>query len=93
MFEVPSGYDCVVRNSDTSLYGYNGNTRTSFIPNGFSWQATSISTTSNRPSASLCVTSPQFPASFSSSLLIGGLVSAVCFFVMIYKIFKRVLFP
>lgn len=92
MFEVPSGYDCVVRNSDTSLYAYSGNTRTSFIPNGFSWQSTSVSTTSSRPSTSLCVTSPQFPSAFSSTILIGGYIFAICFFVMIYKIFKRVLF-
>ena len=35
-FSIPEGYSCVIRQSDTSLYAYQGSRRDTFILNGLS---------------------------------------------------------
>lgn len=90
-FNIPEGYTCVTRASDTQLYAYKSSTRDTFIFNGFEWERTATSSASY-PSNPVCVAGRQVPSGVLNALLLGGVAFSICFFGMIYKMFKRVLF-
>lgn len=86
-FSVPEGYSCVVRQNDTTLYGYVSNRRDVYTLNGLVWQKTSTSTNTSLPSNTICVTGSQIPASF----LTGGLVSATLLVLGTFSIIARMI--
>lgn len=86
-FSVPEGYSCVVRQNDTTLYGYVSNRRDVYTLNGLKWQKTSVQNNSSLPTNSVCVTTPQIPASF----LTGGLVSATLLVLGVFSIIARMI--
>lgn len=90
-FDIPEGYNCVVRSNDTTLYAYAGSMRDTYTYNGFAWQKTATST-SSYPNNPVCVTGRQVPSGVLNALLLGGVALSICFFDLIYKMFKRVLF-
>lgn len=91
-FDIPEGYSCVVRQSDTTLYAYrNGsNVRDTFTLNGLRWQKTGQSTSSTSIASSVCVTTPQIPSSFLTGGLVAGTLVVLAAFNMIYKMIRRV---
>lgn len=90
-FERPSNYDCVVRNSDTQLYGYRNNVRDTFIPNGLYWQKTATSSYNTIPNGSVCLSdSPVYPSALLSPLLVSATLVVLCFFSLIIKMFMGV---
>lgn len=90
-FDIPEGYSCVVRQSDTTLYAYrNGsNVRDTYTVNGLIWEKTGQTTTSSSTASSVCVSTPQIPSTFLTGALVSGTLVALCAFSMIYKTIKR----
>lgn len=88
-FSIPEGYSCVVRNNDTTLYGYQGNRRDTYTLNGLKWQHTSTSTSSSYPSNLVCVSEPQIPSSIHTGLVVGGVLIMLAFFSFIAKMIRR----
>lgn len=91
-FDIPEGYSCVVRQSDTTLYAYrNGsNVRDTYTVNGLSWQKTGQTTSSSSYASSICVTTPQIPSTFLTGGLVAGTLVVLAAFSMIYKMIRRV---
>lgn len=89
LFAIPEGYSCVVRQNDTTLYGYKNNQRHTFIINGIEWEHTSTQTNTTTPTNVVCVTSPQIPSNALLAMILIGGVFAICTFSIIYKIMKR----
>ena len=89
-FSIPEGYSCVIRQSDTSLYAYQGSRRDTFILNGLSWQKSSTSTGSSIPPNSVCVSTPQIPSTLLTGCTISSVLIVLATFSMIYKMIRRV---
>lgn len=90
-FEIPvDDYFCLTRQNDTTVYGYQGNRRDTYTLNGLTWQKTATSTNSSTPANSVCVTTPQIPSTIQTGLVVGGVLIALGFFVVISKIVRRV---
>lgn len=91
-FDIPEGYSCVVRQSDTTLYAYrNGSTvRDTYTVNGLKWQKTGQTTNSSLTASSVCVTTPQIPSTFLTGGLVAGTLVVLAAFSMIYKMIRRV---
>lgn len=89
-FSIPvDDYFCVVRQNDTTLYGYQSNHRDTFTLNGFQWQKTATSVNTSMPANLICVTSPQIPSTVLNAFVIGGVLLSLCFFYLILKIVRR----
>lgn len=88
-FSVPEGYNCVIRQNDTILYGYVGNQRHTFTLNGLTWQHTSTQTNTTIPNNSVCVTTPQIPSTFLTGALVAAALIVLGAFSIIAKIVKR----
>ncbi len=89
LFDIPEGYSCIVRTSDTQLSAYKNNQRHTYIVNGIEWEHTSTQTNVTIPTNSVCVTSPQIPSNALLAMLLLGGAIALCTFKMIFNIMKR----
>lgn len=90
MFNIPEGYTCVVRQSDTQLYAYKNNIRDIYQLNGFKWQKISTNTNSSISSSSICVQGRQIPSSLVPSFILGALLIVLAFFKIILNMFMGV---
>ncbi len=88
-FSIPDDYFCVVRQNDTTLYGYTGSRRDTFTLNGFKWQKTATSTNSSMPSNSVCVDSAQIPSSIIPAVVISAVMIVIAFLAFINKMIRR----
>lgn len=88
-FAIPEGYSCVIRQNDTTLYGYQGSRRDIFTVNGLQWERTATSMNSSLPSNHVCVTTPQIPSSILTGLVVGGVLLFLGFASLLSKIIKR----
>lgn len=88
-FDIPEGYTCVVRQSDTSLYAYQGTRRDTYTVNGLKWQKTATATNTSVPTSAVCVTNSQIPAASMNSMLLIGCTFCVLALITIFKIMKR----
>lgn len=91
-FSLPEGYDCVVRQNDTTLYAYGSGKRDIYTINGFNWLKTSTSDNnwSGVPDSAICQTTAQIPSSVVPSFLLTGSAFVIMFFIFIYKLFGKV---
>lgn len=85
MFEIPTGYNCVTRQNDTTLYGYRNNTRDTYTLNGFHWQKTGTSTSSSLPNNAVCVKDPQISTEAFGQIIFASVIILVAFFAALYK--------
>lgn len=88
-FSIPEGYQCVVRNNDTTLFAYQGSRRDTYTLNGLSWQKTATSSSTNYPSNTVCISTPQIPSSVHTGLIVGGVLIMLAFFSFIAKMIRR----
>lgn len=85
MFDIPSGYSCVVRYNDTTLYAYRNNTRDTYTLNGFDWQKTGTNSSSSLPNNSVCVKDYQIPSQTFGAIILSACVIVIVFFAVLYK--------
>lgn len=91
-FELPTGYDCVTRQSDTTLYAYGNGDRDTYTINGFTWLKTGTSSQSwsGVPDNAICQSTAQIPSAFVPSFVLVGSAFVLAFFILVYKIFGKV---
>ena len=87
-FSIPSGYSCVVRSNDTTLYGYTGSRRDTYVINGNRWQNTATAS-QTLPANSVCVSGWQVPSAYLESMVIVGVFFTAILTFLLYRLFSR----
>lgn len=91
-FKKPTGYQCVTRQSDDTLFAYTGYTRDTYTLINFKWTKTYSYSSSSYQSYSgySCLSDPYIiPNSTMTAFLFPASLFVLAFFSVISRIFRR----
>lgn len=90
MYKLPTGYNCIDIQNESTVYGYTGNRRDTFVLNGFKWTRI-YSNTSNYYSCNYNYTEPYYiPSSHSARFILPAVLIVGALFAIILNWFKGI---